>query len=357
MTEVTTKESRWPVERLTALWALNEAGLGGFLHAVKTPFSGMIVGGAAIMLVAMIAYSSERRIRAIFKAAIIVMIIKAMVSPFSPLPSYFAVAFQAVAGAVIFSLITNFRLAALVFGIIGLLETSCQKIIFLTVLYGKSIWEAIDVFFNHVVQSFGLTVFNGGFSASYWLIMMYIGSHVVAGFLIGWFAGMLPAATLHIMNNPLAASRKEIWEARFQSEIKKSKKPFWKNTMVRFLLLLAIISAILTLLVPAVNGVDSGLYVIVRAVCVLLFWYFILSPVLMNMLQRYLKHKSGCYSQEIDSILLLFPDFKKYAKILWAETEGKRGLLRCWQFLLVMTVFSLTFNLGETVPTEEPKKL
>ncbi|NJO01983.1 MAG: hypothetical protein HC880_10065 [Bacteroidia bacterium] len=44
-------QERLAIERLTALWALNEAGLGGLMHAVRTPFTGVVVGGLAIMLI------------------------------------------------------------------------------------------------------------------------------------------------------------------------------------------------------------------------------------------------------------------------------------------------------------------
>ncbi len=44
------------IHKLTALWALNESGLGGFLHVFNTPFTGLIVGGISILLISLIAY-------------------------------------------------------------------------------------------------------------------------------------------------------------------------------------------------------------------------------------------------------------------------------------------------------------
>ena len=44
-----TKEERTiAIQRLTALWALNECGLGGILHAVKSPFTGLVLGSIAM---------------------------------------------------------------------------------------------------------------------------------------------------------------------------------------------------------------------------------------------------------------------------------------------------------------------
>ena len=76
------------VERLTALWALNEAGLGGLIHAMRVPFTGIVVGSTAVVLIALIAFFAERKAQAILKATVIVLLIKAAASPHTPLPAY-----------------------------------------------------------------------------------------------------------------------------------------------------------------------------------------------------------------------------------------------------------------------------
>jgi hypothetical protein len=50
------KNNKSIIDKLTALWALNESGLGGFLHVFNSPFSGLIVGGVSILLISLIAY-------------------------------------------------------------------------------------------------------------------------------------------------------------------------------------------------------------------------------------------------------------------------------------------------------------
>ena len=69
------------VERLTALWALNEAGLGGLIHAMRVPFTGIVVGSTAVVLIALIAFFAEKKAKAILKATVIVLLIKAAASP------------------------------------------------------------------------------------------------------------------------------------------------------------------------------------------------------------------------------------------------------------------------------------
>lgn len=349
MTEEMPCSSRY-VDRLTALWALNEAGLGGILNILKTPFSGLIVGGFAIMLIAMIAFFAEKKWLAIGKALILVLIIKAAVSPFSPLASYFAVAFQALAGAIFFSIIQNFRLSAFLFGITALLQTSCQKILVLTILYGKSLWESIDLFFIHILQWFGITSFNSNFSASCWLIITYIFIHAISGAAFGWLAGKLPQSVLEMIQKPVAECKKDFHKIWLSGESQDPKRPLRKRRLPRFLLTLAIISTILAFLAPAVYNQNTVWYIILRIVCVFLLWYCVLSPFLMKKLQHYLKNQRGCYAKEVDSMLYLLPDLKRYAKVLWQKTSEQKAWLRFWQFLVFMVVFALTFE-------QEEKKL
>ena len=91
------------ITRLTALWALSEAGLGGVLHAIQFPFTGLLVGGFAIVLISLIAYFSDHKWDTIFRSLLVVLIIKLAVSPHSPPTSYLAVSFQAFMAALIFN--------------------------------------------------------------------------------------------------------------------------------------------------------------------------------------------------------------------------------------------------------------
>ena len=139
------------VERVTALWALSEAALGGALHAFKIPFTGLFIGGSAVLFITLIFFLSEKR-GAIIKATILVMIVKALVSPHSPINAYIAVAFQGICGEVLFSLIKRREMAALLLGILSLLQSAFQKIFVVTLVFGRSIWEAIDLFGDFVIH-------------------------------------------------------------------------------------------------------------------------------------------------------------------------------------------------------------
>ncbi len=65
------------------------------------PFTGIVVGSTAVVLIALIASLRERRRRPPWKATV-VLLVKAAASPHcTPLPAYASVAFQAGGGALL----------------------------------------------------------------------------------------------------------------------------------------------------------------------------------------------------------------------------------------------------------------
>ena len=87
--------------RLIALWVLCEAMLGGIIHGLKIPVSGLFVGSSAVICICLIAWYVPQK-GAIIKATIIVAIFKMMLSPQAPPPAYIAVFFQGLLGELLF---------------------------------------------------------------------------------------------------------------------------------------------------------------------------------------------------------------------------------------------------------------
>lgn len=333
-----------PVERLTALWAFSEAGLGWFLHAMKIPFAGTIISAAAVMIICMIAYYSDKKFLPIFKALTIVLIIKAAVSPYSPLTAYFAVCFQAVAGAVLFGAISHFRVAALLLGILSLLECAFQRIVFLTILYGNSLWESINVFFGFLAPRLGIAAAGTGFKASSWLIVLYLAAYGVAGVFAGFLGGKLPEAVEEAMKSaPIYTPLRADLEDSPGGSVK-TRKSRLKGKFLRLGVWVSCIALTLTFFAPAINGSSQGIYVIVRTAMVLTGWYFVAAPLLMMGLRRMLKHQETGYGNEIRNVLALLPHLKIYAKENWARMTGRNTLVRGWHFLIAMIVFALNFR-------------
>lgn len=83
--------------KINALWAFSESTFGGILHALKIPMRGIFLNAAAVLFISMIAYFSKNS-KEILKSTLAVILIKASVSPHSPLTAYFAVAVQGLIG-------------------------------------------------------------------------------------------------------------------------------------------------------------------------------------------------------------------------------------------------------------------
>ena len=89
------------IEKLTALWALGESALGGILHALRFPLRGMIISSVAIIIISMIARFSNKRGQ-ILKSTVLVILIKGVISPHTPLTAYLAVFLQGSLGELFF---------------------------------------------------------------------------------------------------------------------------------------------------------------------------------------------------------------------------------------------------------------
>lgn len=63
------------VERITAMWVLSEAALGGILHAFKIPLTGLFLNSSAFIFIALIAYYAQKS-GAIQRATLIALLVK-----------------------------------------------------------------------------------------------------------------------------------------------------------------------------------------------------------------------------------------------------------------------------------------
>ena len=171
------------IQRLTALWALNECGLGGFLHALQSPFTGLLVGSFAMICIAFICSLAENKWQSMMTSLAIVLVIKALVSPHTSPTAYIAVVFQGLTGALIYRFIPGFLFSSILFFTLGLIESAIQRLLTLAILYGNTIWEAINIWGAWVAKEWGVIL---PFSSSRLIIFLYLGIHFIAGILVGW---------------------------------------------------------------------------------------------------------------------------------------------------------------------------
>ncbi len=334
--EQKTSDNNIIITKLTALWALNESGLGGMMFALHIPLTGFFVGGFAVILISLIAFYSGNNFKKIFKATILVLIIKATASPHSPPPAYLAVAFQGISGALIFAGIRNNKVAAVLLAILAMAESSLQKIIVMTLIYGKSIWLALDKSLEGITKDFAI---HSDIAYSYWIIGIYVLSHICWGLLLGIFAGRLPGLIGKYTGSVL--EQYQVYPGLRPDEVspegkRKRKTTFW----IRFVLILLFVVGVF-----ALSGSFSQhkiLYVIIRSVAAVLLLFFVLRPVLTWLIQYWLKKQSTARKQEAVDIMAMMPGLKNYVKPSWQMAKDnpvKMGRLR--YFILSMIILSL----------------
>lgn len=333
-------DERTTLIRLTALWALNEAGLGGLMHLFRSPFTGIFVGGGAVLLIALIGYTAKKPSPAILKALLLVLIIKGVVSPHSPLPAYLAVSFQGLLGALLFTVIPNFRLAALLLGGLALLEAALQKLLVMTLLFGMPLWDSLDAFIDGVLKKMGMLAEGASAAGSLWIVGLYVGVYFVSGLLIGWLAGRLPQAVGE------AVGRLTVPELQppAAQDVPKKARPFYKNRLFQIMVLLAAVLLSVYYFSPETWATIAPLWLFLRVFLVLAAWYFLVGPLLMRLLQRFLKKKQAAYREEVDAALDLLPVFRSLARSAWAETKHLGGWRRLRELAIRTVAYSLMFS-------------
>ncbi|MFP4845086.1 hypothetical protein [Winogradskyella sp. PE311] len=324
------KKNKLVIDRLTALWALNESGLGGFLHVFNTPFTGLIVGGVAILLISLIAFYAENKWQAILKALIIVLIIKMAVSPYSPFGAYVAVSFQALFSAFLFSKFSWRGSLIAVIGFVTFLESALQKLLILTVVYGTGFWDAINIYGLWVQKKLN---FISETTTTSFLITIYLIVYGACGILAGVFIKKIIR---------LIADKKDtdfyLNDAVYKTEEQKKKVSFRAKIIWVWLITVSIIVLAFSFF-DHLFGWQKAIYILLRSFLILMLWYLVIGPLLLKMIRKYLNKKESRYKEDITNAMDLFPYFRKILAFTWQETKHLKGYKR-FKFFIANSVFN-----------------
>ena len=317
-------------KRLIALWALSEALLGGLLHAMRIPLTGFIIGGAAAALIILISRFRENN-STIIRATLTVIIIKMMMSPYTPVNAYFAVFIQGMLGYILLGSNTLFRFRAVIFGILVLTFSALQRIFVLTVIYGKTLWESIDIFIMILFEQFGIEVQNNGpISFSFLIISLYVFAHIIAGGLIGlWSSGLLNHIRSYVINFKENGSEIEL------KMVKKKKRSRWKKPGMIIIVLVSGFLYVYSLMNPALSEEIAlkPIIMLVRAIIILTLWFYVLGPLLRKWIKKLLNKKKNEFSAEISDTIELMPYLKRLTIKCWEYSKDKSLLFRIWDFI------------------------
>ncbi|WP_439151984.1 hypothetical protein [Winogradskyella sp.] len=325
------------IERLTALWALNECGLGGFMHAFSSPFTGIIVGGVSILLISLIAFYAKDIRTSLIKALSIVLLVKLSVSPHSPITAYLAVSFQAFLGIGLYSLFKVNPFTVILLGMLTFLESALQKLFTLTIIYGQSLWKAVDVYSEWINNKLSFISINLSTTN---LLVIYISFYTISGLLVG----ILILKIIHLIQlvevpklNPMTITPGDVANKKNRSIIKSKQLLFWSITLVMILLPLLYFK-------KEYDGWETGLYLVSRSILIIGLWYLVLGPLLVKGLNKILSRRQSEYQSDLQQTLLLLPHLRSIVYYAWQDSSSYKGLNRMQHFLAKSIVFSVHFN-------------
>ncbi|MCX7798426.1 MAG: hypothetical protein N2249_07365 [Melioribacter sp.] len=341
------------IKRFTALWAFSEAVFGGMLHIIKVPFSGLFLSGAATVFISLIGRYSENK-KEILHSTLIVILVKAVVSPYSSFSSYFAVAIQGLMGYLLFNNIKNIKLASTLLGFFSETFSAIQKILVLTILFGFTLWEAIDSFTHFIFNQIGVERYFYPFSLSIFSIMFYIAIHMIAGIFIGSKVIKIPEwiESRTDIVYPLYSSMYYKKDA-FKLNLKKKKKRWWKRPsgiiVISFSMLYMVLSFFSKELGPSKSF--EILMMLIRSVIITVIWFSVISPFIEKKFSKFLEKNKFEHASEVNKIIVMFPSIKRLINYAWFMSQGYLGIFRIIKFL------SDTVALLLSVEIEEEKDL
>jgi len=343
--------------RLTALWALNEAALGGVLLAFKIPFTGLFIGSAAIIIISLLAFFNKKP-GTILRATIIVMIVKGLVSPHTPITSYAAVMLQGVLGEIFFRYL-SWRLAAFILSGLALLLSAMQKFLIITLIFGMNIWSSIDLFGNFIIHQF-LPAQQASLSLqiSFGLIILYSFIHLLAGLIIGF---LIPRLSNRIQRVIDSQDQNDLFLETLPDNgtiLPKKRRRFLKKISAYLLLLIAITIVLLSYIFPVFEE-SKGFSVIImvfRSIIIMSVWYFVFGPFVLKRLKTFLARKEHTYAVDVKNILNSFPVLRRMVKYSWYNSTSEQKYKRPLTFLLNLLVLIITTDLSIIQKEEQQRQ-
>lgn len=336
------------VNRITALWAFSEAAFGGVLHAFRIPFSGLFICGAAIIFISLIAHFSKRRWE-IIRSTLIVVLVKVIISPNTPLNAHLAVLIQGLVGQLLFLTKQFPRTSSLLLGIIAASYSAVQKFVVLTIVFGFTLWESFDQFGNSIMKIFFPD--SSDIKISFWIIGVYTFIHLLGGIVAGIIAGKLP-----IWMEKFIIENKQIVFSFVHSETDekenssgknkiKSKKRWWKRPSGIIMLVFSIVFAILTYIFPSFgkNKIIDVVIMIIRSVLIVFIWFTFVAPYILKLFRKFVDKKKNIYVDEINRVIILFPKLRYLVNENWKRSGSFSGFKRIKYFLIyTFTILLLT---------------
>ncbi len=297
----------------TALWAFTETSLGGLMHALHLPFTGIFVGGIAVLL--LILMGQQFDFSSITKSTLLVVFVKLIASPQSPPAAYLAVGFQGITAALFFNVIPFKHFAAYLFAVLAMCESAVQKILVMTLINGKAFWDAIDAFGYAVQNDLGLRA-SEKTSFSWTLIYIYLGIYLIWGFCLAFWA-----LKIHLKSKVQSSELQSIIEKYAQLAVQtqgnwKKKMSFWG--ILFYLVFISILW---------ISGISNEklIFLTLRSLIGLLALIYLINPLLSYFLKKWMQKQNETAMPYVQMVMNLQPQFNlnwEIAKMHLSENHG-----------------------------------
>ncbi len=332
---ITNDVSPAAIYRITALWAFSEAFLGGILHALSIPFKGLILCSISVFCICLIGYYGKRS--DILKALVLVILVKAALSPHSPPQAYVAVAFQGLTGYLFFFSKNFFKASSVFVCVLSLIETPLQKIvnvlIFSTFVFGPKFWSAV----NDTLKKFSSELGMGGLNLLYLAAGIYLGIHLIAGIVLGIFVARVPnSVKKYAEENPDFKINLDESEEELEIQKKKKKKLKPAKIFIAVLIIFLFLNYLFEIF-PQFIPKDESLQILLRAVLLVLFWLFVFSPLIKLIFRKWLSKAKNKYSVQLRDLINFLPQTRKILTLSYKKTKQEHGKLRIPAFVKLLT--------------------
>jgi hypothetical protein len=158
--------------------------------------------------------------------------------------------------------------------------------------------------------------------------------HFIAGIFTGVFTGRLPR-TLKNSEKEFHNLRFEIPDTFKQPAAAKRKKKKFANPLFWILFLMLALGLYQAYSDGSMMAFieSKALKLLIRALLVIIFWYFFLAPLLLKIFHKWLSKQRNKFSVEIEKIIQLIPEMKFISIQCWNKTSGSKGLKHLNKFI------------------------
>jgi hypothetical protein len=313
--------------RITALWAFSESFLGGILHGLKLPFSGLVLAFIASVCITLIAIGNGKK-GEILKATLLVIAIKFILSPHTPPMAYLAVLVQGAAGELLFLNKKFIKPAAFTLTLFSLVYSALQQLLILTILFGKNFWQAVDIFLNKITQSFT----HSPVHYSLYLVLFYLSCYLIVGILGGIF-------NISIINKTAIGNDTSLLLQKIKAlptpainifENKETQNKKWFKILLGFLMVLLLILSYLPFISDKFAKFNFA-EIFIRGIIIICVWLYFITPLLQYQIKKWLHKYKVRNSNTIQQIMILFPAIKLIIQQSWLVS--KQNKLRVKNFI------------------------